>query len=1117
MSDKQSSKKSYWLLVPLGLLKSVRWVLGALFNRYTMTLVVSLFLFDIWCEWRGIPEFASEAIRRAITSRKLPMTVGWIQAGFLRGVVLSDVTMQVNSAVGPVEIHASSVEVSLDWSSLLEGKLLPHSFRAKGASVVCSDDDGKYVVRLNEMELESRIEGDGSLFLSVVGDCSGLDFDVDMRLYHGREGFQKLLERSSGENIVLNRPLQEWLVRFHDKMSEVLSRGGGSCVRMSVNGDCFQPKQWIYQGYAIIQDAYIQDLDVIRGSFSFSGMYSRMILHKLRLAIGTANAIRGKMILYGEKREYEANLTSQLEARTLNNLMTFFSSLDVAVLDKAILALSSSMERPIGIDIQVQRCLMSIEDLSANIQCNMPSVNIPLLGRCRGIMKLSYADNILKLDTAKLVLARNSSEKVAISGTWNLKSQEVDVSLDGDLDIQASLSAAGVRLPESLLRFGESVSHITAICKFPLATPANISASGNLTASGVSVLGTLCETMTCKGELLPGNNINLSLRGARAGKYEMVSLDSSIDMQRWKNSNELLFGIHSLRLHGTRPSEPISATGEALSCTGEMLWKASEGTVSFNLDGSCYPGRLYHSYLQRYNFDRSGMLKHIDCSGDGEAMRFNMTLPEQKLNSGSWELQGALSFGRMRFNGFPFNSLKCNRFSVTSNACEFNDIRVESAGGDVGRLDLRVDFSQDVNLTFSRVKIEGDPRIVGAFLVYVPVRDAFLRVFQGIQWKSNERPVIQIPQLVYHCGDFWRVVSEGIYVQARNVAYSQLEVDEVNAIIALDLPSRMVAERVMVSKNNCRIAGSVDLRLGDAPQCDFRIYKTLYGIDLCNLLSSLFPDKAKLLNTLSVSNDCLVDCSGSVFLSGKPRLFMRGGLHSKYIKYGEWQLDDVVSTWTYDDGDIRWHIEKSNLLDGEFKSSGNYDIGHDQGQFLVRFDGLSLDKATKIIRGKNATAATYTGKVNGELQLAILRGWAGRDWHLNGNGRMSVREGELWNVPLLSSLGKLVSSATFGVFSNGLGQISELDAEFELLGERVNLSRLSTNGTIVSLEGNGSYYWKDTWRQGQLKLLVNGVPVKGIKLLSFMLTPLTGMFQAELSGTLDENSWKMRTFVDKLF
>ncbi|HQL08949.1 MAG TPA: hypothetical protein PLE35_05060, partial [Lentisphaeria bacterium] len=95
----------------------------------------------------------------------------------------------------------------------------------------------------------------------------------------------------------------------------------------------------------------------------------------------------------------------------------------------------------------------------------------------------------------------------------------------------------------------------------------------------------------------------------------------------------------------------------------------------------------------------------------------------------------------------------------------------------------------------------------------------------------------------------------------------------------------------------------------------------------------------------------------------------------------------------------------------------------------------------------------------------------------------------------------------------GLGRISSLDADLEFLGQRLVVPTLSTNGTIIALNGSGEYNW-DT---DKMYFQVSGEALKEVSILSMVLKPLTWAFHAELTGTRAKNEWTLRTALRKIF
>ena len=117
----------------------------------------------------------------------------------------------------------------------------------------------------------------------------------------------------------------------------------------------------------------------------------------------------------------------------------------------------------------------------------------------------------------------------------------------------------------------------------------------------------------------------------------------------------------------------------------------------------------------------------------------------------------------------------------------------------------------------------------------------------------------------------------------------------------------------------------------------------------------------------------------------------------------------------------------------------------------------------------------------------------------------------------MDNLASILSLGALQVFSRDkvseLGNISRLDADFVLQGNRLLVNHFDTDGTIISLRGSGEY----AWFEDQLDFTVKGVALKNVNLLSFMLKPLSWAFDAELTGSLKKPEWKIRSALNKMF
>ena len=197
-------------------------------------------------------------------------------------------------------------------------------------------------------------------------------------------------------------------------------------------------------------------------------------------------------------------------------------------------------------------------------------------------------------------------------------------------------------------------------------------------------------------------------------------------------------------------------------------------------------------------------------------------------------------------------------------------------------------------------------------------------------------------------------------------------------------------------------------------------------------------------------------------------LHLRGTIDTPQCSFQKITAEQVSANWALSSNQVRWNVLRASYLGGNLKTSGLYDLESRAGNVLLIADNISLDQFSTMLgmAEKSEDASPVPGVIHAECRLDILQGWAGRPFHVEGNGHLAVRNAELWEVPLFTKLGQLLEVTTFSWLrqkqDNGLGKITKLDADLEFLGTRLAVPQFSTNGTIIALSGQGEYSWKKT-------------------------------------------------------
>lgn len=1102
------------------LLRGLRWcrrlarkLIHICCNRVTLFLLLALLGFDLWCEWRGVPAFLQHRLEKQMEKAGVPFRFSWLQAGVFRGVVLHDVSGEVKTVAGPLQVSIQTLTASVDVFVFLDDEVLPREVTARGASVCFLDEQNERSLEFAEMSLRGRLEGDGSLHVSGDGVCQGLEVTAHVNLGLARDGLIDLLYHGElSDETAVNAAWQRVLKETHNILGKSLPKGSGSKVRLSLSGLFSNVRSWRAEGYVNIRDAKWGKVDISHVFCSFDGTLENLQLPDVRLELGHQDILSGKATFYPENVEVEGAFEGSLTRHTAGVV------LDELAVDESDMVRETS-ERLAGVPFesmwfscQVERGALSLAGLSATLTCRLPETEYSGLGRGTGEALLVFRDGRLTVEHASLSLKGKDAEQAEFTGCLDLVRREVSGEVHGKVNLRRRLFDLEIELPESLLQLPLSVCDFQMkLSPSPLSL-AGLKLAGELKQQDVRIVGMDCNEVRIPFSLNDGTVRLENLQAVHRERGEaVVKASLSCNVVEGLQTGNYMLKVDGCELSGHRLDG--KEWGMAVSVNGDVHWSTVTRRLGFEVKGTVFPERLHQSYLRWLDFDRSRMLMHIDCSG-GQAMSCHLKMDDYAMNGREpWQIDGELSFGAVVFNGLAFRKAVCPHFEMTSSHCRFNRVSGETLAGDTAVFDLRIDYSPLI-LTFSDVELQGDPRFAAAFFLNDTLHDRYLQIFSEIQWSKTSRPEIQMPNLRYYGGIPWSVECHGLYVNARDMRYREMEIDELNLVVTLSLPDSITIEPVTIRRGDWRVGGKVEVELEGVPQCRFEIFRTQFGVDLKYILAGLLPDVAAKLDMVSVSGDCLVECAGNLFLVGEPRVCITGKVQASSLACGLQELKDVDADWEYDSGCLRWNVKRGTYFGGAVVSTGSYDIWDDHGEFLLRFRQVLLDDFLKVMIPE---ANRNKGTMSGECHVRLLHGWAERDCHLVGNGQIHLQGAELWEVPLLSGLGRMLTSAAFGGAAFSIGRISTMDMDVEFTGGRIAIPRMVTNGTIISLSGRGDYRWEDHWQEGQMHFTVDGIPVQDVKLLSFMLRTVAGIFEAELSGTLQDNSWKLRTVLGKLF
>lgn len=187
----------------------------------------------------------------------------------------------------------------------------------------------------------------------------------------------------------------------------------------------------------------------------------------------------------------------------------------------------------------------------------------------------------------------------------------------------------------------------------------------------------------------------------------------------------------------------------------------------------------------------------------------------------------------------------------------------------------------------------------------------------------------------------------------------------------------------------------------------------------------------------------------------------------------------------------------TSVFEGELTGRVDLDLDSKQPPFEANMKGndLSLQKILHVYFNKDDVKGATNGEVRLEGRLGDLRS-------LKGEGRMVVREGDIYRIPVFDGLSTLLSAIASNV---GHGRASDAESRFTFSNGKIHIQELEMTSLAFAVIGYGSYdYMKDDI---DLSVRVNARGIAGIAFF-----PLSKLFEYQGRGPLGNTEWQSKVF-----
>jgi len=299
----------------------------------------------------------------------------------------------------------------------------------------------------------------------------------------------------------------------------------------------------------------------------------------------------------------------------------------------------------------------------------------------------------------------------------------------------------------------------------------------------------------------------------------------------------------------------------------------------------------------------------------------------------------------------------------------------------------------------------------------------------------------------------------------------------------------------------------------DFSACTFSLISSFYLPDLFPLLEY---DFSWVEENLKFRGESRIKAEGVISLEDPEQSRMEGEALFTDLVY-QWLLfDNLSTTFTLRGETLTFPDIAGVLVDGEME--GVLELDHvfaDPRELALELSLTNVDLFEVITKATDTEDTPYSGNLTLDLLLEGPVSLTDENWlaALEGEGSVEIKEGTLFQIPLLLGLSRILSRVV-----RGFGYASQTDftADFTLDDGILRSRSLFLRGNLLSIAGRGEYRFESRDIRANLKvqLLSEGVLSEALNLV---LWPIRKLIEVQLTGTLDQPDWQPRNLPREIF
>ncbi|MFA6929657.1 MAG: hypothetical protein WCT05_04970 [Lentisphaeria bacterium] len=1075
-------------------------------------LVLLLLLLELFFRFYGLPSSAHHLLEDSLAHAGLNCRFSWVKASIFSGFTFQGVTAKTDTPMGPLCLTAQELVITLNPLKLCQGQIVPDSIRLNAAKLQLITSNAISILNCQKFFFFARTLEKEKLSCNLLFSQNGIRIRGEAILANYLSLPQRIAELLKANDVLQtdkSAKITAFLELFQQRFQACEFGDNDAILNFSCQADAKDWNSFRINGDFDLNYGQIGPLQIHKQRGRFQYRNQILQLTDLRWLLSSDEQIRAELQVDFSQQTIAADFQGRLTPETCMNL---------ALPNPPAWPPFLSCPMPISFQGKLLPAKWDFSNAEPEIACTVKSISIFGTHFQQSSFTLKIQKEILSLNN--LVLGLDFRQNKGIRGNlqWQLREKRLSGNLEARFNLKEVLRDQGLTTDFTGFSFEDfdDVKLKVNLQQSPLDWK-QWKIDGELSEAEGQEFGVdfqqLVVPFRMESAWLHIQQASTEINPTDAMK---LTLDAAINLQDFATRQSLTPEFSLCLSPASSLKQPqtdiLNINAKCHLDLQNNRFQLSEGK------GVLIPDLFligFHEQFQRLYEPLNQLL-----SGS-KPLQILFTIPEFELSQkDNWRILLKIAAEKAKFNQLNIHTVRADG-EFSSRQLQFNNIKALVNDNEELSLDLVVRFSPPA-IEVKNALIHGRPDFFEAFIFDDNACRIYRKIWENVRWDPQNLPAIHIPYLLYWVAPSnsrdWQLQIDAT-LELQNVFFKDFPIPGANIGLKLELPDSLLLNPVTLKTQQGNVNAKVAFSFSGLPNCSFTLDETEVPLDVILLLKSINENWRKFLDQITLHPQAKMQCNGFFDFMADPTIQIDGTIRSKEITFKKAQLKNVFCQWNFYANQLFWNIPEATFLDAELKNTGVFDFRTNAGESLLKIRNLPLDQAEAFfLTNPNKTRKNpLGGMIDSDCKVEILKNWADSPLYLEGNGHFSLREADLWQVPLMGNLASLLSLGSFNIFSkdkvSGLGNISKLEADFALQGNRLLVNHFNTNGTIIALNGNGEY----SWEKDHLHFTVKGEALKNINILSFMLKPLSWAFDAELTGSIKKPEWKIRSALNKMF